>query len=266
MKKNISITLLSIAILSGCAVKEKDSTAMKTLKHTVSAPLYLMYGVGAMAEVAMMAPLIAVAYAVKGVSNENENNSTTDTQYSHHYGRTLENDTISIKYLKDRSNEGDSDSQVKLGYAYQNGINTNKDLKKARYWYEIASLNDEPAGTHNLGILYYNGYGVDINKEKAHELFSQSAKSNLAVSQNTLGYIYSHDKDFKNFELALNWYEKAIQNGSIDAKCNIVYPMLESDNSSESKQRAKQYVSQAKLQSNNKYCTTVWNHYKLDEV
>lgn len=246
MKYISSISIIvSISIFSGCAVKDKDSLAMKTAKHTVNSPMYLLLGIGLAAtkltEIAIMTPVVAVGKAIEGDSEE-------------------------IKKLKKLSNEGDAESQAQLGYSYQYGKGLSKNLEKARFWYEKASLNDGLLGTHNLGILYYNGYGVDLNKQKAYELLSKSANSNFNISQNTLGYIHAKDKDFKNYELSLNWYEKAIKNGNINAKCNIVYPLLETDNSLETRQKAKKYVSQAKLQTNYSYCTTVWNHYKLDSI
>lgn len=41
------ITILSItALLSGCSIKNEDSTAEKALKHTVNSPLYILVAGG----------------------------------------------------------------------------------------------------------------------------------------------------------------------------------------------------------------------------
>jgi len=42
-----SITILAItALLSGCSIKNEDSTAEKALKHTVNSPLYVLVAGG----------------------------------------------------------------------------------------------------------------------------------------------------------------------------------------------------------------------------
>jgi len=245
LKKEYIILIMSILIVTGCAIKDQDSSVTKTLKHTINSPLYLVLGVGEVAtkatELAILVPAIAVAKVVKG-------------------------DSPKIKKLRKLAHEGDAKSQTELVYSYQYAISLPKDLNKARYWYEKASLNNYNRGTHNLGILYYNGYGIQVNKQKAHELFLVSANQNFADSQNALGYIHAADKDFKNFELSINWYEKAIKNGHLKAKCNIVYPLLESDTSINAKQKAKEYITQTRSKVYYKYCNTLWTKYKLDTI
>ena len=50
------------------------------------------------------------------------------------------------------------------------------------------------------------------------------------------------------------------------AKCNIVYPLLETDNSLSSKEKAKKYITQAKTTIDYPYCTTLWDKYKLGDI
>lgn len=61
MKKNIITLMVAVALLSGCAVKDTDTTAEKTLKHTANAPFYVIAGVGAAATLAVQGVLIGGA-------------------------------------------------------------------------------------------------------------------------------------------------------------------------------------------------------------
>ena len=57
IKKSITI-LTIIALLSGCSIKNDDSTAEKALKHTVNSPLYVLVAGG-----------VLVGGVVNGVAN-----------------------------------------------------------------------------------------------------------------------------------------------------------------------------------------------------
>ena len=42
---------------------------------------------------------------------------------------------------------------------------------QARHWYEKAASQGHPLAQFNLGILYFNGYGVRQDKVQAKKLF-----------------------------------------------------------------------------------------------
>ncbi|QOG13026.1 hypothetical protein [Arcobacter sp. FWKO B] len=49
MKKHLSKIAIIVTLglgLTGCAVKQEDSTATKTMKHTVNSPAYVLVGTG----------------------------------------------------------------------------------------------------------------------------------------------------------------------------------------------------------------------------
>lgn len=58
--KILSIALVAI-ITTGCAVKDTDSLAMKTAKHTANSPFYVVAGVGMAATLALQGTLIGTA-------------------------------------------------------------------------------------------------------------------------------------------------------------------------------------------------------------
>jgi len=64
--KTLTTLVLSTFLLTGCAIKQEDSLPMKTVKHTVNAPIYA----GEVAENALLlvlvSPIIAGALVKKG--------------------------------------------------------------------------------------------------------------------------------------------------------------------------------------------------------
>ena len=64
--------------------------------------------------------------------------------------------------------------QTMLGYLYQMGKGTEKDLKRAIKWYEKAADQGEAMAIFNLGNLYRKGYGVSQDESKARDLFCRA--------------------------------------------------------------------------------------------
>ena len=75
-------------------------------------------------------------------------------------------------------NGGIIGSCYNLGIMYYNGVGVEQSYKKAfDLWKKSCESNDEQTASracNNLGILYDNGTGVRINKEKAKEYYGKS--------------------------------------------------------------------------------------------
>ena len=77
-----SIAILSItALLSGCSVKNEDSTAEKVAKHTVNSPLYIILGTGMLVETAVRGTLIGGAKAM-GAKDKSDEKATEEVKPS----------------------------------------------------------------------------------------------------------------------------------------------------------------------------------------
>jgi TPR repeat protein len=62
-----------------------------------------------------------------------------------------------------------------LGYIYSNGLyGFNRDFKRAFYWYEKAAFAGSKSACWNLGYFYYYGYGVNRDLVKAKRWFDKS--------------------------------------------------------------------------------------------
>jgi len=55
---------------------------------------------------------------------------------------------------------------------------------------EAAALVGDADALHNLGYMYMNGLGVERNMTKAKGYFDEAAKSNITAAFNALGYMY----------------------------------------------------------------------------
>ena len=55
------------------------------------------------------------------------------------------------------ANQGESDAQVSLGFAYEKGDGVSKDLKQALAWYKKAAEQGNTIAQHNLAYHAKNG-------------------------------------------------------------------------------------------------------------
>src|SRR5436305_6550150 len=64
-----------------------------------------------------------------------------------------------------------------LAKCYENGEGTEKNLKKAFYWYQKAAKNGNKNAMNNLAICYENGEGTEKNLEKAFYWYQKAAEN-----------------------------------------------------------------------------------------
>jgi hypothetical protein len=75
---------------------------------------------------------------------------------------------------------------------------------------------------HNLGVMYYNGFGVQLDYRKALQCFLQAADNGVAGSQNNVGYMYAHGEGVpQDLVRAHMWFEIAVANGDRTASENL---------------------------------------------
>lgn len=81
---------------------------------------------------------------------------------------------------------------------------------------------DDKVAQFLLGKMYYNGVGVEIDKNKSIELFKISAQNDFFRSLNFLGYIHGYsDIENINYDDAFNYYRKAAKLGYCVAIYNL---------------------------------------------
>ncbi|KAJ1555414.1 hypothetical protein HK096_000264 [Nowakowskiella sp. JEL0078] len=125
------------------------------------------------------------------------------------------------KYLS-AAERGDPDSQLFVGWAYQNGIATDKNKSKAALWYRKAAEKGNPKGMFNTGVCYGNGFGIEQDLAKAVEWYRKAADVGHTDAQLSLGWSYENGAGVEvNPELAVSFYKKAADAGNATAQFNL---------------------------------------------
>jgi Sel1 repeat len=90
------------------------------------------------------------------------------------YAQKMATDVIAdIKRLAEK---GDREAQFLLGAAHQEALGTDRNLEKARQWYNRAAEAGHVLAMNNLGFMLAMGHGGDPNIVKARFLFSRAAE------------------------------------------------------------------------------------------
>ena len=71
---------------------------------------------------------------------------------------------ISLWMLRGRETHTNSSN---LGLMYYNGQGVEQDYKKAVYWWDKSAEQGDADAQHNLGLMYDNGQGVEQDYKKA---------------------------------------------------------------------------------------------------
>jgi uncharacterized protein len=125
-----------------------------------------------------------------------------------------------------KANAGDPIAQQELGIRYLTGRGVEPDSGKAAYWFSKAAAQNVLAARFNLGILSFNGWGVDWNPFEAFRAFHVAAEGGMPEAQYIVGLFYAENMVVPiDFEKALYWVRKAAENGSQPAKDGL--PELE---------------------------------------
>lgn len=82
--------------------------------------------------------------------------------------------------------EGEANSQTRMGYLYEHGLGVVPDSAKAADWYRRAAEQDDPAGAFNLGVLYRKGQGVPRDDLIARQWYERAARNGHPVAPRVL--------------------------------------------------------------------------------
>ena len=71
-------------------------------------------------------------------------------------------------------------------------------------------------------FIIWRGEGVDVNYNTALEWYEKGVQQGSANAMNNIGWLYANGKGVTaNDSLAIEWYNKAINAGSANAKDNL---------------------------------------------
>lgn len=123
-----------------------------------------------------------------------------------------------IKGFQELAQQGNPNAMNNLGLMYANGLGVDVDLAAARRWYEEAAGKGSLSAVNNLGAMYETGQGVPQNYEEAANKYAIAAKYGLSDAQYNLGVLYESGKGLPNDPVqAYLWYSLAAAQGDGDA-------------------------------------------------
>jgi TPR repeat protein len=97
----------------------------------------------------------------------------------------------------------------------------NNEYSNAFYYWQKATEHGSPSAHRNIGIMFYNGLGCNINYEKANNHFEKASKDTpndpLLLLYQGLMYKYGNGTN-QNLSLAKEFLKKAADKGNEDAQ------------------------------------------------
>ena len=130
-----------------------------------------------------------------------------------------------LNYLKRAYKKGSHYAAEILASEYLLELLNNKEVKENEIleYINFAVEKELPDSIYYYGLAHIYGIGLEVNKEKAFELFIKAANEGSEKAMLKLGNCYKHGIYVKeNIKLSLFWYEEATKKGSVEAYLNII--------------------------------------------
>ena len=127
-----------------------------------------------------------------------------------------------VKWFRKAAEQGHTFAQYNLGVCYYNGWGVPLDYSEAVKWYRKAAVQGYAGAQYNLGVCYYNGLGVTKDYFEAVKWYRKVAEQGDMDAQNNLGVCYKNGQGVpKDYSEAVKWYRKAAVQGQADAQNNL---------------------------------------------
>ena len=124
-----------------------------------------------------------------------------------------------FRHYYNAANLGNARGYFYVGYMFERGEGTRKDVDLAAKWYTRAAILGNRGAQHNLGYFYYVGTGVKQDFKKAFDYFMMAAKQGKPDSMLNIGVMYENGQYVdKDYEQALQWYRRAMDHGEVNAE------------------------------------------------
>ena len=119
---------------------------------------------------------------------------------------------------------GDAESQYGLGMMYGNGFGVDMDDALAIKWYGLAAEQGHAGAQCNLAVMHQNGWGVPVDEDEAVHLFTEAAEQGVAEAMVALGRHFAMDfSDAYDPVQAYKWFSLAALLEDMDASVKRDY-------------------------------------------
>ena len=117
---------------------------------------------------------------------------------------------------------GDRDASYGMGLLYGNGFGVDMNDELALKYYGAAADRGHAEAQYSLGIMHQNGWGVPIDEEEGIKWYLLAAEQGIVGAQLALGRVYALDYSEKyDPVVAYKWFSLATKFGDIDAKTKL---------------------------------------------
>jgi TPR repeat protein len=165
------------------------------------------------------------ANRVQYISSEGTNilpQMVSETAINNLTSRAKAGDRRALMDLLDLGNNHCANAQFNLGVMYYNGSGMEKDKRKAFEWFEKAADQGHPKAQYNLGVMYETGQVVIQDYHQAFKWLQKAANQGHADAQHNLGIMCKKGYGVvKNDEKAVEWFKKSAYQGDADAQFNL---------------------------------------------
>jgi len=118
-----------------------------------------------------------------------------------------------LREWKPLAEQGDIESQIRLGYLYFDGLGVKKDFKEGVKWFRMAADQGSPEAQGKLGIAYQLGKG-DLPKDykEAANWYRKAAEQGAYNRYYNLGFLYENGGNglLQDYVQAYMWYSLEI--------------------------------------------------------
>ena len=137
------------------------------------------------------------------------------------YGELVEkNYKKALTHFRKAARQGHATSQCIMGYFYHYGLEQEiqVDYGQAIKWYNLSERQENQHASYRLGLIYYYGNGIPVDRDKAFEYFKNSSDKGNDCAQYMLHHFYFFDDKYKNYELGQKYLEKSAKQGNPEAQ------------------------------------------------
>jgi hypothetical protein len=135
--------------------------------------------------------------------------------------RRLAKDAITHRI---RAEQGDAESQFKLGSMYSKGKGVLEDYGEAVRWYRKSAEQGYTKAEYNLSGMYRDGKGVSQDYAEAERWCRKAAEQGDARAQEGLGFLYYRGEGVpQDYAEAARWYRKSAEQGDANARYVLGY-------------------------------------------
>jgi hypothetical protein len=123
-----------------------------------------------------------------------------------------------------RAEQGDAESQFKLGSMYSRGKGVLQDYGQAVRWYRKSAEQGYAKAEYNLSSMYRDGTGVPQDYAEAESWCRKAAEQGDARAEEGLGFLYYSGEGVpQDYAEAARWYRKSAEQGDGNAQYILGY-------------------------------------------